>query len=54
MKERFEYAEIRITQLRLLDAALRMRPQRLKRFRENEPDVNAGGVLFFSSRFSVD
>jgi putative oxidoreductase len=45
MKERFEDAEIRVPQVCPLDALFRMRHQRLKGFHEDEPDMNAAGVL---------
>ena len=51
MKERFEDAEIRVAQLCPLDALLCVREQRLEGFHENEPDMNAGGVLPWSCSF---
>jgi hypothetical protein len=52
MQERFENAEIRVAQLGSLDAIGGMRHQSLEGFHENEPDVNATGVLHFGDRFS--
>ena len=55
MEEDFQDAEIGVAQLCPLDALRRVRHQRLKGFHENEPDMNAGGVLprgcFFSPHF---
>ena len=53
MKERFEDAEIRVAQFCPLDALLRVRGQRLKGFHEDEPDMNAGGVLRLSGSFPL-
>ena len=46
MQENFQHAEIRVAQFCSLDALGRVREQRLKGFHENEPEMNAGGVLF--------
>ena len=51
MQESFQYAEIRVAQLCLLDALRRVGEQRLKSFHKNEPEMHAGGVLFFSGAF---
>jgi hypothetical protein len=51
VKERFEDAKIRVAQLRLLDALRGVGHQSLKGFHENEPDVNAAGVLHFGDPF---
>ena len=53
MQERFEDAEIRVAQFCPLDALRRVRDQRLKGFHEDEPDMNAGGVLPSAWFFSV-
>jgi hypothetical protein len=45
MEEGFEDAEIGVAQIRPLDALLRVGGERLEGFHENEPDMNAGGVL---------
>ena len=49
MQENFQDAEIGVAQFCPLDALGRVREQRLKGFHENEPDMNAGGVLFLES-----
>ena len=51
MQESFEDAEIGVAQLCPLDALFRMRQQSLKGFHENEPDMNAAGVLPLSGSF---
>lgn len=51
MEERLEHAKIRVAQLRLLDALRGVGHQSLKGFHENEPDVNAAGVLRFGDSF---
>ncbi len=53
MQERFQDAEIGVAQLRPLDALLRVREQRLKGFHQNEPDMNAGGVLACGHSFPL-
>jgi hypothetical protein len=45
MEEHFEDAEIRVAQSCLRDALLRVWDQGLEGFHEDEPDMNAGGVL---------
>ena len=52
MQENFQDTEIGVAQSCSLDALGRMRDQRLKGFHENEPDMNAGGVFFWSSSFA--
>jgi len=58
MEEDFQDAEIGVAQQCPLDALLRVRDQRLKGFHENEPDMNASGVLprgcFFSPHFDFN
>jgi hypothetical protein len=51
MQGRFEHAEIRVAQLCPLNALLRVRGQRLKGFHEDEPDMNAAGVLHLIGSF---
>jgi hypothetical protein len=51
MEERFQHAEIRVAQLRPLDALLRLREQRLKGFHQNEPEMYTGGVLGIGGPF---
>ena len=51
MEEHFEDAEIRVAQFCPLDALGRVRDQRLEGFHENEPDVNAAGVLSLPGPF---
>ena len=51
MKERLEDAKIRVAQLGSSDALRGMRHQSLEGFHENEPDVNAAGVLRFGDPF---
>ena len=53
MKERFEHAEIGVAQFCPLDAPGCVREQRLKGLHENEPDMNAGGVLPWSCSFPL-
>ena len=57
MQERFENAEIGVAQFCPLDALFRMRHERLKGFHENEPNMNATGVLhwigFFPSHWKL-
>ena len=53
MQESFQDAEIGVAQFCPLDALRRVREQRLKGFHENEPDMNAGGVLFLKLFFSA-
>jgi putative oxidoreductase len=45
MQENFQDAEIGVAQFCPLDAPGRVGDQRLEGFHENEPDMNAGGVL---------
>src|SRR4029453_631423 len=52
VQERFEDAEIGIAQRCACDALRRVRHQGLEGFHENEPDVNAAGVLFLSGGFT--
>jgi len=52
MQENFQDAEIRVAQFCLLNALRCVGKQRLKGFHENEPDMNAAGVLRFSGWFS--
>ncbi len=51
MQENFQDAEIGVAQFCPLDALGGVREQSLKGFHENEPDVNAGGVLPWSCSF---
>jgi hypothetical protein len=51
MEERFQDAEIRVAQLRPLDAPGRMREQRLNGFHQNEPEMHPGGVLAIGGPF---
>ena len=55
MEEDFQDAEIGVAQFCPLDALLCVREKGLKGFHENEPDMNASGVLargcFFSPHF---
>jgi hypothetical protein len=57
MEKDFQDAEIGVVQQCPLDALLRVRDHRLKGFHENEPDMNASGVLprgwFFSPHFHL-
>ena len=53
MQERFKDTKIRVAQIGSLDAIGGMRHQSLERFHENEPDVDAAGVLRFGDLFSL-
>jgi hypothetical protein len=52
MKERFKDAKIRVAQFGSSDALRRVGHQSLKGFHENEPDVDAAGVLRFGDPLS--
>ena len=45
IQEDFQDAEIGVAQFCPLDAPGRVREERLKGFHENEPDMDAGGIL---------
>ena len=51
VQENFQDAKIGVAQFCPLDAPGRVWEQRLKGFHEDEPDVHAGGVLFFGGAF---
>ncbi len=48
MQEDFQDPEIGVAQFRSFDALRGVGKQRLKGFHENEPEMNAGGVLLWS------
>ena len=47
MKKRLKHAKIRVAQFGLIDALRGVGHQSLEGFHENQPDVNAAGVLRF-------
>jgi hypothetical protein len=51
VKERLKHAKIRVPQLGSFDALGGMGHQSLESFHENEPDMNATGVLRFGDPF---
>ena len=53
MKQRLEDAKIRVAQLGSSNAFRGVRHQGLERFHENEPDMNATGVLRFGGPFLI-
>jgi len=52
MQENFQDAEIGVAQFCALDAPGRVGEQRLKGFHENEPDMDAGGILLLERRLA--
>ena len=52
VQEDFQDAEIGVAQFRPLDAPGRVGEQRLKGFHENEPDMDAGGILLLGEEFA--
>ena len=51
IQEDFQDAEIGVAQFCALDAAGRVREERLKGLHQNKPDMDAGGVLLFEGSF---
>src|SRR5438552_9419377 len=51
VKERFEDAEIRVAQFRLLNAPFRLPGESLKGFHEDEPEMHARGVFCLPDSF---
>jgi hypothetical protein len=52
MQENFEDAEIGVAQFCPLDAPSRVREERLKGFHENQPDMDADGILLLGEAFA--
>ena len=53
MQEQFQDTEIGVAQFCPLDALSRVGEQPLEGFQENEPDMDATGVLSFGEAFSL-
>ena len=52
MEENFQDTEIGVAQFCALDAPGRVREERLKGFHENQPNMDAGGILLLGEAFA--